>query len=216
MIDEPETAANKDIGYALIGATALIYLGLAISTAQYRHQIFRVITMIRGGLTCLIYDVILTLDANLMGESAAITLMSADIERIGAGLTTIDSLWAGPIEVGIAIYLLQRELGLACLTLFITSLGKSALVIPTPLLTFVTCILGAFPIGKWAKNTQKEWVEAVQKRVAITSSALTSIRGIKMQGLTDRLSEDLQKLRVQELEYAKPFRQNITHYGCHF
>lgn len=30
-----------------------------------------------------------------------------------------------------------------------------------------------------------------------------------MQGLTDRLSEDLQELRVQELEYAKPFRRNI-------
>ena len=30
-----------------------------------------------------------------------------------------------------------------------------------------------------------------------------------MQGLTTRLSEDLQGLRVQELEYAKPFRRNI-------
>lgn len=63
---------------------------------------------------------------------------------------------------------------------------------------------------KWAKHTQKEWIEAVQKRVAITSSALRSIRGIKMQGLTARLSEDLQELRVQELEYAKPFRKNIV------
>jgi ATP-binding cassette subfamily C (CFTR/MRP) protein 1 len=62
---------------------------------------------------------------------------------------------------------------------------------------------------KWAKHTQKEWVVAVQKRVAITSSALKSIRGIKMQGLTTRLSEDLQELRVEELEYAKPFRRNI-------
>lgn len=62
---------------------------------------------------------------------------------------------------------------------------------------------------KWAKNTQKEWLKAVQKRVAITSSALSSMRGIKMQGLTDRLSDDLHELRVQELEYAKPFRRNI-------
>ncbi|CAD6444127.1 60b16ecd-be56-4dd7-8a73-79a1312dfe40 [Sclerotinia trifoliorum] len=62
---------------------------------------------------------------------------------------------------------------------------------------------------KWAKHTQKEWVEAVQKRVAITSSALKSIRGIKMQGLTAPLAEDLQELRVKELDYAKPFRRNI-------
>ena len=30
-----------------------------------------------------------------------------------------------------------------------------------------------------------------------------------MQGLSDRLFEDVQELRVQELEFAKPFRRNI-------
>ncbi|PQE21513.1 ABC multidrug transporter protein [Rutstroemia sp. NJR-2017a BVV2] len=194
LIDAPETPVNKNIGHALIGATAFIYLGLAISTAQYRHQIFRVITMIRGGLICVIYNVTLTLDANSTDDSAAVTLMSTDIERIGIGFSTVDSLWAGPIEAGIAVYLLQRELGLACIA---------------PVIVSLACTIGAFSIMKWAKHTQKEWVEAVQNRIAITSSALKSIRGIKMLGLTTRLSEDLQELRVQELEYAKPFRRNI-------
>lgn len=117
-IDTPE---NKDVCYSLIGATALIYIELAISTAQYRHQIYRVNTMIRGGLISIIYDTTLTLDANSIGDSAAVTLMSVDIERIGAG---VDSLWAGPIEAGIALYLLQRELGLACLAPAIVSRGK--------------------------------------------------------------------------------------------
>lgn len=126
LIEEPENPTNKDIGYALIAATAFIYLGLAISTAQYRHKIFRFITMIRGGLTCLIYDATLNLDSNLMGDSAAITLMSTDIERIGTGFVTIDSLWAGPIEACIAIYLLERQLGIACIAPLIVSLGKFA------------------------------------------------------------------------------------------
>lgn len=126
LIDDPETPENQNIGYALIGATALIYLGLAISTAQYQHQIFRVITMIRGGLVCIIYNVTLSLDANSTGDSAAVTLMSTDIERIGTGLSSVDSLWAGPIEAGIAAYLLQREMGLACIAPVIISLGESA------------------------------------------------------------------------------------------
>ncbi|KAF7935684.1 hypothetical protein EAE99_002664 [Botrytis elliptica] len=79
LIENPETPGNQNIGYALIDATALIYLGLAISTAQYQHQIFRVITMIRGGLVCIIYNVTLSLDANSTGDSAAVTLMSTDI-----------------------------------------------------------------------------------------------------------------------------------------
>lgn len=140
MIDAPETPANKNIGYALIGATAFIYLGLAISTAQYRHQIFRTITMMRGGLVSIIYNVTLTLDENSTDGSAAVTLMSTDIERIGTGFSAVDSLWAGPIEAGIAVYLLRRELGLACIAPVIVSLGESTSRTLTPLATNICSV----------------------------------------------------------------------------
>ena len=80
--------------------------------------------MIRGGLVCIIYNVTLALDAHSAGDSAAVTLMSTDIERIGTGFSSVDILWAGPIEAGIAAYLLQREMGLACIAPVIISLGE--------------------------------------------------------------------------------------------
>ena len=71
--------------------------------------------MVRGGLICLIFDATLHLDGYTAGESAAVTLMSTDIDRIAQGMELSDNLWAAPIEIGIAIFLLERQLGLACL-----------------------------------------------------------------------------------------------------
>ena len=194
LIEAPETPYNRNVGYGLIGATILIYIGLAVSNATYQHQLYRFLTMIRGGLICLIYDTTLGIDANAANNLAAVTLMSTDIDRIAAGFVSLDSMWANPIEAGIAIYLLKTQLGVACVAPVVISLG---------------CTISALSIMKWASNSQKEWVAAVEKRVATTAAVLGSIKGVKIHGLTDRLSEVLQTLRVKELDYAKRYRINM-------
>jgi len=123
LLGEPRNVETKNIGRLLIGATALIYLGLGIMTARYRHMIYRTITMVRGGLICLIFDATLHLDGVTAGESAAVTLMSTDIERIAQGIELSDNIWAAPIEIGIAVFLLQRQLGLACLVPAVIAVG---------------------------------------------------------------------------------------------
>ncbi|TEY52525.1 hypothetical protein BOTCAL_0257g00150 [Botryotinia calthae] len=54
-LSQPSNVLEEDIGYGLIGATACIYLGIAISNALFRHHIYRNVTMIRGSLVSLIY-----------------------------------------------------------------------------------------------------------------------------------------------------------------
>jgi hypothetical protein len=50
----------------------------------------------------------------------------------------------------------------------------------------------------------------VEKRVSMTSSMLAQIKGLKMMGLTDYMSELIQNLRVAELECSKKFRMFIV------
>lgn len=50
------------------------------------------------------------------------------------------------------------------------------------------------------------WNSKVQKRVSTTSSVLHQIKGIKMMGLSDRISDLIQSLRVSELKASKSFR----------
>ena len=50
------------------------------------------------------------------------------------------------------------------------------------------------------------WNGRVQQRVSTTSSTLSQIKGIKMMGLTDRITRHIQSLRVAELDSSKDFR----------
>lgn len=50
------------------------------------------------------------------------------------------------------------------------------------------------------------WNRAVQKRVAVTSSTLHNMKGIKLTGLTQLVSENVQSLRTKELNLSKDFR----------
>lgn len=51
-----------------------------------------------------------------------------------------------------------------------------------------------------------EWNSKVQKRVTTTSSTLNQVKGVKMMGLSDRISDLIQSLRVAELDSSKAFR----------
>lgn len=76
----------------------------------------------------MIYDQTIDMTAANLTDSAAITLMGTDVERIVANLKNLHEAWASIIEVGIAIWLLERELGIACFIPLVISLGKSFLI----------------------------------------------------------------------------------------
>lgn len=71
--------------------------------------------MVRGTLVSSIYYKTTEISITALDNSAAVTLMSTDVERIEVGLRVTHELWANIIQVGLATWLLQRELGLACL-----------------------------------------------------------------------------------------------------
>lgn len=71
--------------------------------------------MVRGSLVSSIYYKTTEISITALDNSAAVTLMSTDVERIEQGLRDTHELWANVVQVGLATWLLQRELGLACL-----------------------------------------------------------------------------------------------------
>ena len=46
--------------------------------------------------------------------SKTVTLMSTDCERVSRGLLGLHDLWANVIQVGLATWLIEREMGVAC------------------------------------------------------------------------------------------------------
>jgi ATP-binding cassette subfamily C (CFTR/MRP) protein 1 len=80
--------------------------------------------MVRGGLICAILEKSLKLGTADNRNDAAFTLISTDVERICQSLRNMHELWANVIELSIAIYLLARQLGAACIAPIVVSAGK--------------------------------------------------------------------------------------------
>jgi ATP-binding cassette subfamily C (CFTR/MRP) protein 1 len=67
--------------------------------------------------------------------------------------------------------------------------------------------LGSLGATSLVMQRQALWLEAIERRIAATSAMLDAMKGVKMCGLTDLLREDLQRLRVDELNISKKFRK---------
>lgn len=82
--------------------------------------------MVRGSLVSLLFSKTIALSAAsaVSQGSAALTLTSTDVERICSSFEVLHEIWANPIQVAIAIWLLERQLGVACIAPVIVVLGK--------------------------------------------------------------------------------------------
>jgi ATP-binding cassette subfamily C (CFTR/MRP) protein 1 len=74
LMSERITGESTNAGRGLIGATALIYCGLALSNVLYKRQLQRFQTMLRGTLVSALYGKMLVTSADMLADNAAITL----------------------------------------------------------------------------------------------------------------------------------------------
>ncbi|OJK00423.1 hypothetical protein ASPACDRAFT_1880763 [Aspergillus aculeatus ATCC 16872] len=194
-LHRPETQVTRNENYGLIGAAALIYGGIAISTVHYKHQLYRMITMYRGAAVALIYDHTMVLADGPHDDSAAVTLMSTDVDMIARSLEQISETWARLVEIAVGIWLLERQLGAVCVA---------------PTLVILLCTSVQTYMATFMPARQKVWVGAIQRRVSIISTALRSMKSIKMLGLSEMLATTLQAQRKRELSLSKDFRWLIV------
>ncbi len=171
--------------------------------------------MVRAGLVSMIYRKTGSLSLKDIDPATSMTLMSADIERIVQGWQTMHEIWGNAVEVGVAIYLLERQLGVACAVPVAVSICKflpqrdSDEMDSHAVHHDLVSLLGSIFAMNFIMSRQAMWLEAIEKRISATSAMLSSMKGVKMCGLKDTLLTSLQKLRVDELQISKKFRKLI-------
>ncbi|KIM99420.1 hypothetical protein OIDMADRAFT_146875 [Oidiodendron maius Zn] len=190
-----ENDSDVSNGYGLIGATALVYVGMALTNVMSKRQFDRFSTKLRGALISVIHSKSLCLPADRLSNGAVLTLISNDVNRVCTTLQQIVDLFTTPIEIVIAIYLLEREIGVACIGPVIFSLIIS---------------LVSFLNSNRSIPLQKKWLFAIQERVAYTAAVLGCPKGFKMLGLTGYLRDRIQELRVAELNEYAQYRKFVT------
>ncbi|EQB58417.1 ABC transporter [Colletotrichum gloeosporioides Cg-14] len=192
FMQTPKTPQFEKYGQALVGAYVLTYVGLAVSRATYSRQQYRFTTMIRAGLIDMVFRKTVSLKADDLKDSAAVTLMGTDVERIVTTFAMFHEIWASVVEVGIAVFLLQQQIQIASIV---------------PVVISIVCVVGVIPISKTIGKAQTVWIERLQKRVAVTATMLGDMKAIKMLGLPEVLSGVILQLRRIELSGSEKFRK---------
>ncbi|KAK9787197.1 hypothetical protein SCARD494_10727 [Seiridium cardinale] len=179
-------------GKGLIGAFSIVYMGMAVTKALHGYQTFRFTIRLRGGLISLVHGQTVCTRAMDLGEITAVTLMGTDVERIMTSFRFIHELWACLVEMGVAVFLLQKQVGVASLV---------------PILIVIFVILVTFKISAATNVAQRLWVEKIEDRLRLTSHVLENIKAVKMLGISDKMSSVIQKLRQAEIVISATFRK---------
>ncbi|RAK71485.1 P-loop containing nucleoside triphosphate hydrolase protein [Aspergillus fijiensis CBS 313.89] len=191
-VDLDDESYTMSQGYGLIGAFALTYIGIAVSTALAQHQAYRVVSMMRASMIDMMFGHIMVMRDSEIESSAPVTLMNADIERISSGLRYIHDVWACIVEIPIALWLLWQQLGIASIA---------------PIVVVVVCMLLCVLISALAGPRQEVWLQAIEKRVDITAQVLGSMKGVRTAGLTDKIYNIVQNMRSDEVKLSERFRR---------
>lgn len=175
-----------------------------------QHKTYRTLTMVRAGIISLIYDHTLRLNSGSASESTSLTLINADTERVTSGMRNMHEMWASFIEIGIALFLLERQVGVATAAGVGVIVGK--LLISMPYLVHadtdsIGCLVMTGQVGKHLGQRQTTWLEAIQKRITTTVSALDAVKGMKMTGSSSTISEVIMNLRANDIKLSRKFRE---------
>lgn len=105
--------------------TALTFI-IKVCTACYQHLGYRITTMLRGGLMGVVFQHMMSLPLGSIDESSAISLMGTDIEMLAEYFqSTVCEIWANILQLGLATWLLQTQVGAVCIAPIIVVIGKS-------------------------------------------------------------------------------------------
>lgn len=181
--------------------------------------------MVRGILVSSVYTS--TLDSHSItaigtssanSNSAALTLVGPDVSSIARALENIHELWANPVEIVLAIWLLARELGAGSVGPAIAVIGTFPIImfcllfpINYVVLTDLVCTVAMTKLSKHMGPAMKDWNAAIQVRTSITSKVLGQMKEVKMLGYSERWSTKIQDKRVHELQQSKKFRTLIAY-----
>ncbi|KAH8666573.1 P-loop containing nucleoside triphosphate hydrolase protein [Xylariales sp. PMI_506] len=195
LLEQSSTQETTNYANGLIGATALVYLGIAISTAMYQYLLYRFLTMVRGALISLIYATSLQLPTTSQDNAETVTLMSTDVDRVVNGLELLHEAWARVLEIAIGIWLLAQQMDAISVS---------------PILVAVLCFTWQIWLARYMGPKQRPWIEAIQNRVGMVSSVLRNMKAIRMMGLENIMEDLLQNQRIRELQLSKSFRWMIV------
>lgn len=191
FVDDP-SAAEPNEGPLLALAAFLIYTFIATFQAWYYQSCSRFETKLRGTLITSIHDK--ALRSRPDAQSSPLMLMNVDVEKASNGLRMQHEYWASILSMAVALYLLERQVGLSFLA-------------PTILMILMLVVI--LKNGAKIAPKQKIWLGATQKRVTFITKVIAAMKNIKLMGLVSAIQEIGTKLREEEVNAQRAIRKSM-------
>jgi ATP-binding cassette subfamily C (CFTR/MRP) protein 10 len=185
---QPETAWH---GYAYATALVLGVLLNAVFSSQYNFRIRRIGLSLRACVVTGVYRHALRQSARGRGQFSSGTLtnvMSTDTERVMDVAVSVHELWSLPIQIGLALFLLYAQVGLALLA------GLVVVLLLMPLNAWIT---------RRIARVSAAMMRAKDRRLELINELVRGVRVIKLHALENRFEKAILREREQEIKQLK-------------
>lgn len=146
---------------------------------------------VRAALMVLVYKKSLSIKYAGSNSGKIINLINVDVDRIGDFCLCIHGVWLLPVQVGLALVILYRNLGAAP---SMTALFATVLV-----------MVGNTPLAKRQERLHSKIMEAKDSRIKATSETLKSMRVLKLHSWEDTFLNKIKELRETERHWLKRY-----------
>ncbi|KAL4237303.1 Multidrug resistance-associated protein 7 [Mactra antiquata] len=182
---------NEQNGYFYaVGLCVATLLGSFCST-QFDYNCNVVGLKIRAAVITTVYRKSLSVSNVSVGKFSTgqiINFMSTDTDRIVNFCPSFHAVWSLPFQIGVSLYLLHQQVGLA----FLAGLAFALILIP---------------INRWLANKigelSKAMMEQKDNRVKVMNEVLFGMRVVKFYAWEDHFENKVNELRDAELKSLK-------------
>ncbi|KAF8171015.1 P-loop containing nucleoside triphosphate hydrolase protein [Mycena galopus ATCC 62051] len=188
----------EERGTSLVAGYFAVYVSLAMSNYVHSEKVNAFIVLYRSALTGCLYAKTLRLTstaAREVGQGAATTYMSVDVEKVTSGFQTLQELWAAVVTIIIACTMLWY---------------KAGYVMFAPLLFIIALIGSTSSISGYVQNAQKVWLKAIDVRIKLLTSVLGQLLPIKLGAYEAALEAKINALRALETAARRRFLYYIS------
>ncbi|KAB0797838.1 hypothetical protein PPYR_08831 [Photinus pyralis] len=186
-----QTTMTKNEAYGYAGGVVACSLLQVLILAPYILELAHIGMKMRVACCSLVYRKALKLSRTALGETTVgqmVNLLSNDVNRFDSATLFAQYLVVGPLQAGLATYLMYREVGISAV------IGVSA--------SFLF-IAGQFVFAKFIAKLRNKTAYRTDERVRLMNEVVTGIQVIKMYTWEKPFAKFVAFIRRNEIKYIR-------------
>ncbi|KAI3703643.1 hypothetical protein L1987_73835 [Smallanthus sonchifolius] len=195
---------DLNAGFLLVSAFCVAKVVECLANRHCDFKLQHAGINVRAALVAMIHHKGLTLSSqSKQGHSNGeiINFMAVDAERIGDFSKFMHNTWLVIVQVGLALAILYKNLGISSLASFVAT---------------VLVMLSNIPLGRFQEKFQAKLMEYKDKRMKTTSEILKNMRILKLYGWEMKFLSRIDDIRSKEAHWLYKFIFTLALSCCAF